>query len=149
MLLLSGILFGAIGSAAVYWSLRPKSAPPASPELEIVTRMMAFEIKVNGKKVCTAGIRAFGNLCAHLNWSRGPQVALSTAFRDQDELLEFTVAGVHVRHKPRKAPNLKRGFRYTESLEWVRRQLRAGDEITVRIVEASRADAPRKRKRLP
>ena len=111
--------------------------------------MIAFEIKVNGKKVCTAGIRQFGNLCAHLNWSRGPQVAPSTGFQHQDELLEFTVAGVYVRHKPKKAPNLKRGFKYTESVEWFTRKLRAGDEITVSIVEASRADAPRKRKRLP
>ena len=111
--------------------------------------MIAFEVKVNGKKVCTAGIRQFGNLCAHLDWSRGPQVAPSTGFQHHDEFLEFKVAGVHVRHKPKKAPNLKRGFRYTETLEWISRRLRAGDEITIRVVEASHADAPRKRRRLP
>ena len=111
--------------------------------------MIAFEVKVNGKKVCTAGIRQFGDLCAHLNWRRGPQVAPATGFQHHDELLEFTVAGAHVRYKPRKAPNLKRGFKYTESLEWMTRKLRAGDEITIRVVEVSRADSPRKRKRLP
>jgi hypothetical protein len=111
--------------------------------------MIAFEVRVNGKKVCTAGIRQFGNLCAHLNWQRGPQVAWATGFAHHDELLELTVAGVHVRYKPRKAPGLKRGFKYTESVEWVTRNLRQGDEIAIRVVEASHADSPRKRERLP
>src|SRR5687767_2763790 len=111
--------------------------------------MIAFEVTVNGKKVCTAGIRQFGNLCAHLNSSRGPQVAPSTGFRHQDELIEFTVAGVRVRYKRQKASNLKRGFEYTENLEWVTRQLRVGDKVTIRVVEVLRADTPRKRKRLP
>jgi hypothetical protein len=110
--------------------------------------MIAFEVKVNGKKVCTAGIRQFGDLCAHLNWRRGPHVAPATGFQHDDELLEFTVAGAHVRYKPKKAPNLKRGFKYTGSLEWMTRKLRPGDEITIRVVEVSRADSPRKRKRL-
>src|SRR4030095_4574916 len=96
--------------------------------------MIAFEVKVNGKKVCTAGIRQFGNLCAHLDWCRGPQVAYSTGFQHHDELLEFTVAGVQVRYKRKKAPNLKRGFRYTERLEWATRRLRPDDEVTIRVL---------------
>ena len=53
--------------------------------------MIAFEVKVNGKKVCTAGIRQFGDLCAHLNLRRGPQVAPATGFQDHDELLHVRV----------------------------------------------------------
>jgi hypothetical protein len=102
--------------------------------------MIAFEVKVNGKKVRTAGIRQFGDLCAHLNWRRGLQVAPATGFEHHDELLEFAVAGVHVRYKPRKAPGLKRGFKYTESLEWVTRKLRAGDEVTI-FLRITRIDA--------
>ncbi len=110
--------------------------------------MIAFEVKVNGEKVCTAGIQRFGDLCAHLNWRRGPQVAPATGFLHQDELLEFSVLGVRVQYKPKKAPNLKRGYKYTESLEWVTRRLRPGDRISIQIVKARRADAPLKRKRL-
>jgi hypothetical protein len=110
--------------------------------------MIAFEVIVNGKKVCTAGIRKLGNLCAYLDWSVGPQVAPSTGFTHEQELLQLTVAGVNVRYKPRKAPALKPGFRYTESVEWVKRKIRPGDEVTIRVVDVARISPPRKRKRL-
>jgi hypothetical protein len=110
--------------------------------------MIAFEVTVNGKKVCTAGVRKFGDLCAYLDWRCGPQVAPSTGFQHDHELLQLTVAGVNVSYKPRKSPELKRGFKYTESLEWAARRIRAGDEVAIRVVEVGRVDRPRKRRRL-
>jgi len=111
--------------------------------------MIAFEVRLNGKKICTAGIRELGNLCAHLDWSRGPQVALATGFQHRDELLELQIAGCRIRYKPKKAPNFKPGFKYAESLEWIKRKVRAGDEVSIRVIEARRADRPRKRQKLP
>jgi|SRR5205809_150974 len=111
--------------------------------------MIAFEVKVNGRKICTAGIRQFGDLCAYLDWRSGPHVAPSTGFQHDHEMLQLTVAGVHVRYKPKKAPHLKQGFKYTESVEWATRKIRTGDEVTIRVVEAARADRPRRTKRLP
>lgn len=108
--------------------------------------MIAFEITLNGKRLCTSGIRQLGNLGAHLDWSRGPQVGPATGFEHEDELLQLTVAGVNVRYKPRKSPQLKRGFRYAESLEWTACKLRSGDEVTIRVVNVARVDRPRKRK---
>jgi len=110
--------------------------------------MIAFEVIVNGKKVCTAGIQKLGNLCAHVDWCVGQQVAPSTGFTHESNLLQLTVAGVNVRYKPKKAPHLKPGFRYTESVDWVERKIRPGDEVIIRVVEAARVSRPRKRKRL-
>jgi hypothetical protein len=110
--------------------------------------MIAFEVFINGNKVCTAGVKEFGDLCAHLNWRRGPHVPSVTAFQQEFELSEFVVAGVRVRYKSKKAPHLKRGFAYSESLEWVRHEFRPGDEVTIRMVEVSSVDKPRKRKSL-
>ena len=110
--------------------------------------MIAFEIKLNGKKICTAGIRQFGDLCAHLDWRCGPHVAPATGFEHHEELLQLCVGATCVRLKPKKAPDLKQGYKYTESLEWVTRKIRAGDELSIRVVEVTRADRPRKKKRL-
>ena len=111
--------------------------------------MIAFEIRVNGKKICTAGIRQLGDLCAHLDWRCGPHVAPATGFEHHDDLLQLRVAGCSVRYTPKKAPSLKRGYKYTESMEWVTRKIRVGDEVSIRVIEATRIDRPRKKKRLP
>ena len=108
--------------------------------------MIAFEVKVNGKKICTAGIRQFGDLVAFLDWRCGPQVGPATGFQHDHELLQLTVSGVHVQYKPRKAPSLKRGYKYTESVEWVTRKIKPGDVVTLRVIEVTRVDRPRKRR---
>ena len=110
--------------------------------------MIAFEVQLNGKKLCTAGMKEFGNLCVHLDWSHGPHVAPSTGFQHSSELLELLVAGISVHSKRRKAPCLKEGYAYTHELEWVRRRLRPGDELMLKVIEIGSADRPRKRKRI-
>ena len=107
--------------------------------------MIAFEVHLNGKKLCTAGLEEFGDLCAQLNWRRGPHVRMETAFEHQFELAELLVAGVNVRYKNKKAPRLKPGFAYAESLEWTRHKFKQGDEIKIRVVEVAAVDKPRKR----
>lgn len=110
--------------------------------------MIAFEVTLNGKKICTAGMRQFGNLCAYLDWACGPHVAPSTGFQREHEMLKLTVAGVRVRRQALKRPTLKQGFKYTDSLEWTARKIRPGDEVTIKVLEVGRADRPRKTKRL-
>jgi hypothetical protein len=111
--------------------------------------MIAFEVQLNGRKICTAGVEEFGDLTAGLAWRRGPHVSPATGFQHDYELLELIVAGVSVRHKNKKAPRLKSGFAYTHSLEWVRRKIRLGDEVTIRVIDISSADKPRKREQVP
>jgi hypothetical protein len=111
--------------------------------------MIAFEIKINGKKVCIAGIRDFCDLAASLLWSCGPQVGPSTAFQHQDKLLRFQVSGARVRYRKKLTPNMRQAYTWTQSLDWVSREIRPGDEVTIKVIEASRVDKPRKTKKLP
>jgi hypothetical protein len=111
--------------------------------------MIAFEVHLNGKKVCTAGAGEFGDLTAGLDWRRGPHVSPATGFEHDFELLELVVGGVSVRYKEKKAPHLKPGFAYTHSLEWLRRKVQPGDEVTIKVVDVPSADKPRKRIKVP
>ena len=107
--------------------------------------MIAFEVHLNGKKLCLAGLEEFGDLCAHLDRRHGPHVSSVTAFGNKFDLTELVIAGVGVRYKSKKAPHLKRGFAYSESLDWVRRKIGPGDEVTIRVVKVDSCDSPRKR----
>jgi hypothetical protein len=107
--------------------------------------MIAFDVYLNGKKLCRAGFKEFGDLCAHINWRCGPHVKLATGFQHRFQLAELLVAGTNVRYKSMKAPHLKRGFEYGEGPEWVKRKLKVGDELSIRIVETDSVDKPRER----
>ncbi len=113
---------------------------------ESLAAMIAFEVHVNGKKICVAGAEQFGDLCAHLDWRHGPHVLPSTGFQHD---LELVVAGLSVRYKKKKAQHLKPGFAFTHSLEWVRRKISPGDEVVIRVVDTTSADKPRKRTQVP
>jgi len=92
--------------------------------------MVAFEVYINGKKKCTAGIAGPAVLTAAVTWVlRNPAA----------------------RHLRRKEMNLGVGgmvSRSDEFRDWVQRDLRVGDEVTIRIIESATVDKPKKRRRL-
>ena len=99
--------------------------------------MIAFEVKLNGKVLCTAGIGEFGYLFVDLLWDKGnpahrPKGQSKKAW-GQEELL-FQVSGGRV---------LDEHFR--ERLEWASLSLSAGDRIAIRIVERRACDEPSQR----
>ena len=83
--------------------------------------MRAFEVHVNKKRLCLAGIGDEGHLAATLNHLIG---------KGRD-LVNLTVGG----------------FGSTEHVIWKQIQLSTGDEIRVKIVESKRFDKPRTRYR--
>jgi len=92
--------------------------------------MLAFEVYINGKKKCTAGIA-------------GPAV-LTTA-------VCWVLRNPAERRLRRKELNLGVGgmvSRSDEFRDWVQRELRVGDEVTIRIIESTTVDKPRKRRRM-
>jgi len=90
--------------------------------------MIAFEIHLNGKKKCTAGIRGPCVLTACLSWVlREPR-----SRRGKRAELNLGVGGLVSRSD--------------EFLEWLQRDLQPGDEVTIRIIEATRVDKPKKRR---
>jgi hypothetical protein len=90
--------------------------------------MIAFEIYINGKLTCTAGIGGPCALTACLSWVlREPQNR-----HGKRKELNFGVGGLVSSSK--------------EFLEWVQRDLQPGDEVTIRIVEAAKVDKAKKKR---
>lgn len=88
--------------------------------------MTAFEIYLNGRKTCTAGLGQAGVVISSLIWaSGGPQ-----DLRRDD--LEFRVGG----YVSRTATHLS----------WCNRRLKSGDEIKVVVVKSAKADRPKTRR---
>jgi hypothetical protein len=100
--------------------------------------MIAYEVRLNGEKVATAGVKHGGVLSVIANWISLQDGVARGASRDWE-------AGVSV-------GGLRGGRRgLDEYLTWFRKSLRVGDEVTLRLVETDRVDRPatiqRKRKR--
>jgi hypothetical protein len=96
--------------------------------------MICFEIQINGKTLCTAGIGRFGVLQTSLHWVKRRPGIKPNGISEKDwcrEELHFHVGGQNSQN----------------SLKWLSRQLKLGDEITVRIVERAKPDKPKSRKR--
>ena len=91
--------------------------------------MIAFEVYINGKKRCTAGIAGPCVLTAALTWVLRNPVERRLRRRE----LNLGVGGLVSRSD--------------QFLDWLQRDLRPGDEVTVRIVEASTVDKPKRRRR--
>ncbi|MEY2407713.1 MAG: hypothetical protein QOF48_383 [Verrucomicrobiota bacterium] len=91
--------------------------------------MLAYEIHINGKRKCTAGIRGPCVLTASLCWVlREPK-----SRRGKRKELNLAVGGMGSSG---------------EFLDWLQRDLQTGDEVTIRIIEAAKVDKPKKRRRL-
>ena len=101
--------------------------------------MICFEIFVNGKKICTAGIDSeFGVLTSILTWVKRDLNQFSSEDRHEmlEEELDFNVGG-HISY----------GKNDYENLDWIKKSLSLGDEIKIRIVESAKADEPLNRAR--
>ena len=91
--------------------------------------MLAFEVHVNGKKRCTAGIHGPCVLSACLSWAlREPK-----SRRGKRKELKLGVGGL-VSHSD-------------EYLEWLSRDVQPGDVVTIRIIEVANVDKPKKSRR--
>lgn len=89
--------------------------------------MIAFEVHLNGEKLCTAGIGEPGVLFCIVTW----------VLREGD-----------VRPGEKEALGLQLGgliSRTQQNLDWLHRPLRDGDEVSIRIVDTDKTDTPRMR----
>jgi hypothetical protein len=90
--------------------------------------MIAFEVHLNGKKVCTAGVGELGVLTTNLAW-RGPQ-PYQKGGPSVADYLRLDVGGLAASG---------------EHLRWLDRKLRRGDAVTIKVVEVDSTDRPRER----
>jgi hypothetical protein len=96
--------------------------------------MIAFDIVVNEKKVCTAGVDSdYGMLTAILSWAKRDLSRLPAEVRTEvpGEALKMVVSGQR---------NLDGSD--SENLQWTGCDLKPGDEIRIAIVDVDRVDAP-------
>jgi hypothetical protein len=90
--------------------------------------MIAFEVHLNGKKVCTAGVGQLGVLSTCLSW-RGPQ-PYQKGGPCVAEYLRLDAGGL---------------ADSGEHLRWLDRKLKRGDVVRIKVVEVDSADKPRER----
>jgi hypothetical protein len=96
--------------------------------------MPVFQVYLNGKKVCTAGVGELGVLSAHVTWVRRKgEHTLTRKPHIVEEELTLHVGGLVT---PRE-----------EHVRWLDHNLKAGDEVSIRVGEDAPVDRPRSRER--
>jgi hypothetical protein len=93
--------------------------------------MIAFEVYLNGKKLCTAGVGDLGVLSTCLCW-RGPH-PYKKGGPPVAEYIRLDVGGI------------VESFR--EHVRWVDRKIKCGDMVSIKIVELTSVDKPREKQR--
>ena len=97
--------------------------------------MIAFEVIVNGSKLCDAGIEGLGVLSAILSWAhRLPETETkSHQLYPPDELL-LEVGGLKSAHDDEPS----------EQMSWLSKPLQVGDAIVINIKSLDTVDSPEK-----
>src|ERR1700675_1889590 len=98
--------------------------------------MRVFEVFLNGKRLCVAGLGSDGVMTVivnHTKWKRSD----TTHF----EVGGFVATPIDENVKRRRL------LLKTENVKWRRARLKTGDELRVRILESKSADKPKQRKR--
>ena len=96
---------------------------------------MRFKIIINGKKICTAGVKDYGVLSAIASWVLRDPVKYDS--NKHPSLDEFTA----------EEASFNAGGLLNDGshVEWDRRAIRPGDEITIKILEPGEYDAPKRK----
>ena len=88
--------------------------------------MICFEITINGEKICTAGIeQEYGVISSILTWVKRKKAPAETCSEVSEEELFLDVGGL-----------ITHGNNNHENLKWLKREIEAGDEITIRVIES-------------
>ena len=94
--------------------------------------MIAFRVSLNGKELCTAGVRNFGVLSAIVTWVRR-KPAHNRNGKTMKEKLTADIGGLD--------------SKTNEHLKWLSRRLRIGDRLAIEVVESEGGDRPKRRYR--
>ena len=94
--------------------------------------MIAFKVSLNGKHICTAGVRDFGVVSAIVTWVRR-KPEKSRDGRSIEEELTADIGGLD--------------SDVNEHLKWLARRLHLGDRMAVEVVESDSVDKPKRRHR--
>ena len=94
--------------------------------------MLCFEVRLNGKRLCTAGVGDAGVISAIVSWVGGAPTSPKKRGRTKAGVTDLHVGGLF-----HPTPDLNVHPR------WVQKRLRTGDTVTIRIVRGATPDTPR------
>jgi hypothetical protein len=94
--------------------------------------MICFDIELNGKHLCRAGVGDSGSIYSSVVWVGGSPHSPKRGGRTKAGVLELGVTG--------GLGSLERQIHR----QWVERRLRPGDTVSIKIVSAKSADRPRR-----
>ncbi len=90
--------------------------------------MICFEVSINGRKLCTAGVGQYGVLTTILSWAKNEPEQENTNQEELKESIHFHVGGlvdqVHISWLPEDV------------------MVNQGDEISIKIIEGDNPDEP-------
>jgi hypothetical protein len=97
---------------------------------------LRFKVSLNGCEVCTAGLDLPGTLLSQVRYTRlarvdaqwVPSLFAGTPEGEDYEVCELTVTGSSTNP--------------SEELGWLRERLRAGDEVTLEVLDGGPSDPP-------
>jgi hypothetical protein len=114
----------------------PRQAADREARLDVspIPVMPVFHIHLNGKMIKTAGVGDLGVLGAHVTWVRRTgEHTLAKKPDSVEEELTLHVGGIVTPAQ--------------ETVRWLDRNLKVGDEVRIIIGEDSKVDRPRSRER--
>lgn len=91
--------------------------------------MIAFEVSLNRKKICLAGVGDRGVLSAILSWAKreGQDTEAEESGKSEEELM-LSVGGLITSKK--------------EHVRWTEKTLTVGDEVCIRVTDLESVDPP-------
>ena len=97
--------------------------------------MIAFEVHLNGRKLCTAGVGDHGVLTTNLAWvCRKGEHTRTRKPHSVEEEMTLDVGGLITPTE--------------EHVRWQERTVRVGDEVRIKVIEVAAVDRPQRRERL-
>lgn len=114
--------------------------------------MVRFDVELNGKPYCRAGIDGYGVISVHLHWIDFDGRAVTDDRQHPGSALSLAVSG-HLAERAFTDADAREGGEPSPStpIHWrdVNKGLQVGDELRIRIVEADEADEPTETAQLP
>src|SRR5579864_1020784 len=95
--------------------------------------MICYEVYINGKKICVAGVGEMGVLSGILSWVKRKRY-------EEDEGYDETIT--HIEELYVSVSGLANLGEESTHLDWLAEDLKVGDEVTFRIVERESCDPP-------
>ena len=99
---------------------------------------MRFELEINGEKICIAGMDGYAVLSAIVTWAKRDPSRFDPKKLPHSTFEQFSQEDLHIQLGGLDSNDPARAI----DRSWHYRDLKVGDEITIRILPPGPADAP-------